>query len=360
MISHLNLSSFLACAAALTTGAAAQTIPVTPVSNVNTEGKTISLATANNDFHLTQTIYESTLVYRPQQQWNTLLLRPDNSGSFGNFVAFQRRLTIRLSGVGVPSPELASQTSFSANHGSDLTTVLADKVVSFPAHTPAPGGPAAFSVRIPLDVPFSTNGIVHLLSEIETKAQAGGPTQWRWYPDAEGWLGQDWTILTSTFGTGCGPTAQSYSASATGNTLRTLLRFARTPGYALTHPALAWIGTSKTQWGPLSLPLPVFGVPGCAINAEPLAVFFGQTGGGSGEGFSLSVPVPRNYGLLGKTVFSQTMVFDEGGLRASEGAEFFFSSPPSPYRALTLRRMGSPGDAVQFVQPDRAIVLGVQ
>ncbi len=334
-------------------------VGVTPVSAQLAEGRSASLAVANNALQRTQTIYESREVYRPLQSWSALLLRPDNGGTFGSFGAFQRRLTVRLSARGVPSPELASQTSFAANYGADLTTVLDDKPVSFPAHVPNGAGPASFSVRIPLDRPFSMVAGAHLLLEIETAPEAGGPTQWRWYPDAAQWSGVGWTIQVAEFGSGCGPTPQSYWASAGSTSLRTTLRF---PASSTSHPAVAWLGASRTQWGPLPLPLPLIGLPGCAILTEPAAVIAGRTlwGTGGSASFSLRVPVPRSPALLGRRVHSQTMVADGVGLRLSPAAEFSFSSPPSPYRGLTLRRTGSLADAPQVVLGDRALVVGMQ
>ncbi len=355
-----------ALAALLGAGVPAQTIPTTPVQNATTEGLTLSLAVANPTYQRTQVIYESNVVYRPLALWSALLLRPD--GSAWPYPAFQRNLTLRLSGRGVPSPEQASQSSFAANYGTDLTTVLDNKPVSFPAHASGGSGPAPFLVTIPLEQPFSMLGTAHMLVEIETPAIGGGPSQWLWPLDAEQWLGRPWTVIADPFGSGCGP-AQGWSVAydPVPPTLTTTLRWTRPIGAPPTHPAVAWLGLSNSQWGPLPLPLPLtlLGAPGCALLTEPTLTWLGQTGGGSGESFTLRLPVPRNYGLFGRSVYSQTMVFDQqagnpAGVRLSPGARFFFSSPPDPYHAITLTRRGSPGDQPSFVEPDRAPVLGVQ
>lgn len=359
--------SVLAPVALSLTAVCAQSIPTTPVDNFAREGIASSLAVANNTHQLAQCIYESGQVYRPLQQWSTLHLRPDAGAFQRDFPAMTRHLTIRMSGRGVPSPELASKTSFLQNRGSDFATVLNDRAIAFPARTQDGAQPAPFTVPIPLDQPFPmSHQVLHLLVEIETRPEASGSTQFPWFPDAAWWDARPWTVATSTFGTSCGG---SYGVMFSGqtSTLSMSFGFARAPGSNGRLPALAWLGGSDASWGPLPLPFPLdlIGAPGCAIHTEPLVSFAGVTGGGSSERFTLNVAVPRDYRLLGTTLFSQTMVADPlagnaAGLRASGGGRIFFSSPPDPYRALTLVRRGSSGDVPDEVTPNQAIVLGVQ
>lgn len=355
--------------ALLAPGLVAQSFATTPVLNVNQEGNSASPLFVYTSPTRIQTIYEAGLVYRPLPQWSTLALRPDDGfAQSRSFDAFTRTLTIHLGSQGVPSPELASRSSFSANHGSDYTEVLTSKPVSFPAFQPNGAGPAPFTVTIPLDRPFSLGANYgHLLVEIDGMA-SGQPVSPYWMADAEYWNDHGWTVIADTFGSGCGG-PHSYSATFDSNLsrLRTEFRFPRPMGSIASHFAVAWLGTNTQSWGglPLPAPLALLGAPGCAIYTEPAVSFFGTTSGGSSESFTLELQVPRNYTLLGKRLYSQSMVFDPNannvaGVRVSEAGRFLFSTPPSPLQALTLFSVGTIDDTPQSGLPDQALVLGVQ
>ncbi|MGE0145096.1 MAG: hypothetical protein AB7I19_05305 [Planctomycetota bacterium] len=347
----------------------AQTTPTIPVRNVTEEGVSLSLAVSIPGYQLTQTIYESNLVYRSVQSYQALLLRPDSGIGSNSMAPMARNLSVRLSGIGVPSPELADRQSFAANRGSDYTTAIRDRRIDFPAATQRPS-PAPFLVALPFDQPFSAINIAHLLVEIETRPESGAVTAW--HPDAAVDFGFDWTILTSVQGAGCPAGGVFFSAdysggiSNPGGELRTTISMPRVVGQPFTHPAIAVVGTSLTRWGPFPLPLSLdgFGAPGCSIYTDALQTYVGSTGGGRAENFHWRLPVPRNFGLLGQQLHAQSFIVDPAanalGLRASPVATFTFSSPPDPYRMLTMRTLTPQSDRPLSVEPNIGLVLGVQ
>ncbi len=360
----LHPRSLLPAVALLATGLTAQTIPTVPVQNVSQEGFSTSFIVARPGYQLTQTIYESRLVYHSVQRYSTVLLRPDGGAPVLPVPAMSRHLTLRMSTDGVPSPELASRTSFAANRGRDYTTVLNDRLVSFPAEANRPQ-PAPYDVTIPLDQSFPLTTYGHLLVEAETRAEASTPTQW--FPDAEFYPAADWTIFTTIHGSGCPAGTVGFGGSYLSplDEIQTVMSMARSPNGPPTHPAVAIVGTSLSNAGPIPLPaaLDALGAPGCSLYTNPLQTFVGMTGGASAERFYFSHPVPRNFGLLGLQLHSQSFVFDASanalGLRASPVATFYFSSPPDPYRSLTLSSTRA-GDQPMSVQPNIALVFGVR
>mgnify|MGYP007095800499 CR=1 FL=1 len=131
------------------------------------------------------------------------------------------------------------------------------------------------------------------------------------------------------------------------------------------HPAVAFVGTSTTRWGsiPLPLHLDLFGAPGCTILTDSLQSYVGMSRAGRAERFTLRLPVPRNFGLLGQSLHTQLFLLDPTvnafGIRTSAAATFTFSSPPDPRRTLTLSTQTS-GDHPALVAPNLALILGVR
>ena len=341
--------------------ALAQGVATVPYQNSGTEGIGISFVLARPGYQLTQTIYESRYVYRAAQSYSSILLRPDSSGIVPTMNAMSRHLAVRMSGVGVPSPELASTTSFAANRGSDFATVLNNRVLAFPAVAQRPT-PATFAVSIPLDQPFLTTDIAHLLVEFETSNEATTPAPW--YPDGEFFQAADWTILTSIHGASCPAGTIGFNAGYLNGDLFAEIASAPDPNVP-THPGVAFLGTSLNQWGSLPLPihLDVFGAPSCSIYTDGLQSYVGMSRGGRVERFTLRVPVPRAFGLLGHSLYSQVFLLDPTanafGIRASGYATYEFSSPPDARRTLTLSSQ-TVGDRPTLVEPNTALILGVQ
>lgn len=115
---------------------------------------------------------------------------------------------------------------------------------------------------------------------------------------------------TAAFGTGCsGPSgtpvlSQSAGAPRLGDTVQ----FALTPTPFVGLFALGWSNTNSAL-GPLPLPLPLasFGMPGCELLVDPLALIAGTTGGAS---TSLAVAVPYQLTLRSQTLYLQGLSLD--------------------------------------------------
>jgi hypothetical protein len=74
-------------------------------------------------------------------------------------------------------------------------------------------------------------------------------------------------------------------------------------------PALVWLGSSKTSWGPILLPFALdhVGMTGCTLLASPQLLFVPRYSGGAA---SLTLPVPNDPSLLGGAFFNQALVVD--------------------------------------------------
>jgi hypothetical protein len=91
-----------------------------------------------------------------------------------------------------------------------------------------------------------------------------------------------------------------------------------------TVPASVFLGTSRTNWGPIVLPLALdpFGIVGCRLLTDPL-IMLPTTTSGSGTA-SMPLPIPLDPSLSGRRLMAQWIAGDPrlgpGALRLSEGA----------------------------------------
>ncbi|GEM_PF-4633220 len=114
----------------------------------------------------------------------------------------------------------------------------------------------------------------------------------------------------TTYGSACRTSASTLPAiggapASTGGSLQVSLRRAPAKG-----AVLLTLGASRTKWFTLTLPLPLraFGAPGCSLLASPdLLLPAATTSAGAA---SLSLPIPNDPLLAGKTLYLQWWLLD--------------------------------------------------
>jgi hypothetical protein len=135
----------------------------------------------------------------------------------------------------------------------------------------------------------------------------------------------------ASFGTGCAGSAGVPALSATPGQLPWLGdQFAlRVQNLPPGNSGLLWLGTSRTTWGTLALPLDLspIGMSGCALRVRPdfTVPFFNFTGSSV-----VSLGIPNDRSLLGVSFFTQALVVDRGanafGATTSNGGESVFGA----------------------------------
>ncbi len=189
---------------------------------------------------------------------------------------------------------------------SGLTTVFKPKRVNWPSLPHPSRAPAPWSIRFPLDTPFTYTGKSLLVDHYAYDTATG-----RLYIYA-----CDWEIPSAAgggtvtpFGAGCpggSNRATGYAPNPGGGELALFLHGAP-PG----KTALACLGTAARTWGGIPLPfaLSSLGLPGCFLYTEivtalPLKV----TRSGLAE---LFLPVPGAPELLGGRLLGQFLVYPD-------------------------------------------------
>jgi hypothetical protein len=76
-----------------------------------------------------------------------------------------------------------------------------------------------------------------------------------------------------------------------------------------TTAALLLVGTSRTAWGPVPLPLDLspLGMPGCALRVNGTGILAVAVGGGRG---AVPLRIPDDASLLGSRFYDQAIVVD--------------------------------------------------
>jgi hypothetical protein len=145
-------------------------------------------------------------------------------------------------------------------------------------------------------------------------------------------LGDTWTYgpvspaSHTPFGAGCAGSAGVPALDAAPGQLPWLgdLFTLRVENLPPGNPGLLWLGTSRSAWGALTLPLDLtpLGMNGCAlrVSGDFAFPFFSLTGSAA---VPLSIPVDAS--LLGRLFFTQALVVDPGanafGATTSNGGE---------------------------------------
>jgi hypothetical protein len=268
-----------------------------------------------------------------------------------------------MSSLGVPAPEHASRTSFSANHGQDVTVVLNQKAVSFPAVTPRAKGPHPFLVSIVLDRPFALSAPQNLLVELDfTPTDQKDPNPW--FLDAERYDSTMWGIRATPFGKGCPSTGEfRVFHFTTGSQESLTLNWASDASPKLS--GVIALGLSNKRVGPFPLPLDLtlIGAPGCLLYHDLWAYLNSRLlVYQNGSQLVASLPVPRDFRLTGLELFVQGFIADPKvnrlGLRVSGGVRLDFDTPPSPF--LGLVTVGIPAsDRVASRLENLVFVLGL-
>lgn len=127
------------------------------------------------------------------------------------------------------------------------------------------------------------------------------------------------------FGSSCNIGSLSFEHSATGTPAIGYTTTWRLSRAAPRYPAIFWIGSSRTAWNGLGLPLSLtgLGAPGCFLRVAPVTNL--ATAVSSFGTAAIAIPIPRDSGLVGQRVYTQFGVFiprtNALGLRTSNGVD---------------------------------------
>lgn len=342
----------------LAASAATQQLPTFPTGMHATPGGTQQvLAWAPERI---QTIYHPSVL--PSGTWtlSALQLRPRNPLA----TAMTAVVTIRVASAGVPLPGAASDTSFAANHGTDLaTTTLAN--VAFPAQPSVLTSP----VTLPLAAPFVHTPGAPLLIEIDVTATSAGFVDW--VIDLHAFASEYWSPTEQVLGSGCADgTLLTKVATSFPPEEHAVWKFF-SPHPAAT-PAVLLLGLSDQVFAG-SLPLPVdlgyLGAPGCQlqVSIDTTRLVLGTTTGFSPQYptmFSSSVFLPRDPVFAGTQLSGQFAILDPGhnaaGFVTTPHARFDLMTPPAHERMRYSQSYLVPSVSADVIQnwiPDQGVVF---
>jgi len=249
-------------------------------------------------------------------------------------------LTVWMSSLGVPAPEKASTTSWTANLGSDVAQVVKSRV-TFPALTASLPTPEPLAPKVPLARPFYYPGQQNFLIQIDF-VPVDNKDPFVWPFDAAVYQTTTWGLTVSTFGKGC-PTTGTFGVSQVQGTSHDLVNF----NYRFTRSGptvggIMTLGLSDRQLGSIRLPLDLkpLGAPGCFVYHDMLVQLPAGLRGGAHPLLTATAYVPRDFALQGLRVFAQALIFEPTvnalGLRMSQGLRVDFATPPSPWLGVLL------------------------
>lgn len=230
----------------------------------------------------------------------TLNLRADGASAHLQ----KNNIDLQISMSTTPVTVGTASSTFSANHGSNLTVVYTRKLTTLGAT--AAGSPGGYGGTLVLDTPFFYDANAgNLVIDFDVQSQPAGS----WPMDTP-----YTTAGTHTnFGTACG----NLSATSSGGALGTAANFGVSGGVP-NNPAVLLLGTTQIPGG---IPLP--GSPGCFLYNDVLASVATTLSALGAANIPLTVPPAP--GLRGLTLHSQW---------AALNANFVFQT--SQTRSVTL------------------------
>lgn len=335
-------SQLLAASLLLAGAATAQTTTtVVPISNTAVEGNALEVKPFySNRIRLTQMLADSVVGVPKGKQITEIAYRRDKTAM--PTATMTRRGTPTWS-VRLGNLDLSGRDSQAFNPsnpigaflrpGSGVNSLIEvyNLATSFPSLPPVTGATGAFLVRFKFRRPFVYNGPHGLAIDHFSYSTVRGDSAY--VVDAE-----RSTVDTGTavnFGASCPAGANRANVIPTnpGGAPFSMLLFDGPPqsvGFAL-------LGGSKTNWGPIPLPLALagFGLGGCSLYVSmdvilPVATF-------SNGSASATFDIPADPALAGARVFTQWMVIDR---RVNPSFPLAFSNATDVTLGKTVGKVG--------------------
>ncbi len=272
--------------------------------------------------------------------------------------------TLRISSHGVRRPALLGDASFKAAHGVDLSTVLKQKKLRYPAVARPGMPPAPFSVRLRFQQPFLLLPGRDLCMELLSESLSSARESHYWYADFEAFDRSKAMGSTRMLGRGCpfGFQTRGESLPLDGETPLRFRSYTRIIGVPR-QLALLWLGAQDRSLGQLPLPLDLraAGAPGCSLYIEPLMTLIGLIDDKDSRGtarFSIGI-IPKLPFLAGIKLYAQSFVFEKSanalGVRTSSYLELRLGKTAEPLPARTLYHSSS----TTMDKPTRALDGGL-
>jgi hypothetical protein len=276
---------------------------------------------------------------------NAISFRRDASTALFNAKTWSYRITLHETAV---TPATMTKT-FASNLGANPGVVVFDGAINFPAPMPAWPTPNPFTLRVPFTTNFvytAANG--NLLIEIEGNDPANLFDPWR--SDAE----IRWTTvrgdvaMAGTRCTGANNESIDGGASATGIVLGGRIDFAWRTTPAGLSPAVHWLGTSNQAFGPVPLPLPIAGAPGCSLATDLIALQASTLS-------PISWPIPQDQALENAVIYMQGLVVapaaNAAGLVTSEALQVRIGGPTPSSGVMQSVYLRGPAAADGAISP---------
>jgi len=217
-------------------------------------------------------------------------------------------LTLKLSTS--PNTSATASSTFAANHGTDLKTVISKQTVKWPAQT-ASGQVAPFAFTLGfMNNPFIYRGVGTLCWEVRVHSN----TQVS-YVMHDAVSTSSAPTLAGPYGAGCTATGASAPAALTATFTPGAAAYAydcRATNLPASKPGIWFMGTSCSFWGGLLLPFDLgpLGAKGCSLHCSIALVFPGTVG--SSGALALKTSIPYSSLLAGLPVYSQCAAVDPG------------------------------------------------
>jgi hypothetical protein len=241
----------------------------------------------------------------------------------------------------------AVDTTFAANHGTDKTQVLNNKVINFRRSAFGLPMPADFEFSLVFDTPFLHAGTGGLCWEIVIPSRAATASG---SFDAVSGSSANPPMVHQAFGAGCkaggATSAMGLTTSSTTNwsTGAGQLDFqgSRAPANAL---ALVVLGTSNQSFAGVPLPLAIPGSESnpsgvCNIHSDVILTVVALATGTGSIG-PVAQPIPFTTDLAGGTVFSQVWALDPAASLGIVTSNAYASHWVPPYTMTPIGRLSS-------------------
>ncbi len=290
--------------------------------------------------------------------WNSLVLKGDEAAdSAGNPID----VSISLACLAVPSPALVDTSSFAANVGLGLSPVVTNRRMTIPAGLGA-------VITLPFDVPFVYSSGASLLIQLDFVPANVNPTD-NFFATLDAHLLPTafWASTGRTIGTSChGPGAWQVATQAASDTFT--FRY-ESNGLRPRNLAALCFGASDRFYGGMALPqdFSFLGMPGCVMRASMDTVHIALIAPGLIPAVTVTAPLVRDPNLLGVTVHSQVMMFDQqanaAGLTFSELRSEQLLGAPDPILAMHLWgpiSAANPSGVVTNAERNQTLVFTLQ
>lgn len=299
-----------ACAAAISAGAAAQSLQIPPL--LPDSGNTSQSSNWRGP-RRHQVIVDASLLGAQSRLLRGIVLHVE-PGSTAAGAPID--ITVKLASDGVRPPEFAHPTSFAENVGAGLQLVSARRPI---ASLQGVGN----RIPVPFDVPFSYTVGQPLLVQIEFDPTLGDPIlNPVIYLDAHQIDSGYWQTKGVTSGSAC-PAPGTWRVFSDPYVDQLRFRY-ESPALQSGGVVALALGASTERFGGLALPqdMSFLGMTGCVLRASIDATYLSTAYGQGRSAVMFDVPVVRDPDLLSAMVHAQSLAFDPSanpaGLTISE------------------------------------------